>query len=238
MPRYLTSCAIAAMLLVAPSVAVAQVDAPADPAAPAQTDVAPAETTPADPALAGDPAAPGAGQLELIDGFIVGQSPEQILSTNILNVDVIGSDGEQIGSVDDILIDRDGNVLGIIVGVGGFLGIGERDVAIPIEAVEFVLGTDAQTMDPVAAPDAPAPAPADPATPPADPAAPAAPADPAVPPADPAAPGAPADPAAPAAPGTGWGWWGGDGPLQYIQVNATEAQLEAAPEFTRTDATW
>jgi sporulation protein YlmC with PRC-barrel domain len=43
----------------------------------------------------------------------------------------------KIGEVMDVLIDRDGKVTALIVGVGGFLGMGEKDVAIPFKAVEF-----------------------------------------------------------------------------------------------------
>jgi hypothetical protein len=42
----------------------------------------------------------------------------------------------RIGEIDDVLIDRDGKVLALIVGVGGFLGIGEKHVAVPQSAVQ------------------------------------------------------------------------------------------------------
>jgi hypothetical protein len=35
----------------------------------------------------------------------------------------------------DVLIDRDGKVTALIVGVGGFLGMGEKDVAVPFNSV-------------------------------------------------------------------------------------------------------
>jgi hypothetical protein len=36
----------------------------------------------------------------------------------------------------DVLMDRDGKVTALIVGVGGFLGLGEKDVAVPFNAVQ------------------------------------------------------------------------------------------------------
>ncbi len=44
--------------------------------------------------------------------------------------DVLGPDDAQVGDVNDILFDKGGKILGLIVGVGGFLGIGEKNVAI------------------------------------------------------------------------------------------------------------
>jgi hypothetical protein len=41
----------------------------------------------------------------------------------------------KIGGVDDILIDKEGRVTAVIIGVGGFLGMGEKDVAVPFSSV-------------------------------------------------------------------------------------------------------
>jgi hypothetical protein len=37
----------------------------------------------------------------------------------------------KIGEIMDVLVDRDGKVTALIIGVGGFLGLGEKDVAVP-----------------------------------------------------------------------------------------------------------
>jgi sporulation protein YlmC with PRC-barrel domain len=42
----------------------------------------------------------------------------------------------KIGEIMDVLIDKSGKVTGLIVGVGGFLGMGEKDVAVPFDAVK------------------------------------------------------------------------------------------------------
>ncbi|UWQ96306.1 PRC-barrel domain-containing protein [Rhodobacteraceae bacterium M385] len=51
-------------------------------------------------------------------------------------------DGEQewddIGEINEIILTRDGDVQSVIVGVGGFLGIGERDVAVNMDQIQFV----------------------------------------------------------------------------------------------------
>jgi sporulation protein YlmC with PRC-barrel domain len=42
----------------------------------------------------------------------------------------------KIGEIEDVLVDRDGKATALIVGVGGFLGMGEKDVAVPFKAVQ------------------------------------------------------------------------------------------------------
>jgi sporulation protein YlmC with PRC-barrel domain len=42
----------------------------------------------------------------------------------------------KIGDIDDVLVDKAGKVTGLIVGVGGFLGAGEKDVIVPFSAVK------------------------------------------------------------------------------------------------------
>jgi sporulation protein YlmC with PRC-barrel domain len=42
----------------------------------------------------------------------------------------------KIGEIKDVLLSQDGKVNALIVGVGGFLGMGEKDVAVPFAAVK------------------------------------------------------------------------------------------------------
>ena len=42
----------------------------------------------------------------------------------------------KIGEIMDVLVDREGKITALIVGVGGFLGMGEKDVAVPFNAVQ------------------------------------------------------------------------------------------------------
>jgi len=55
--------------------------------------------------------------------------------TNFYKQNVYDPTDHKIGDVDDLLIDKEGRVTAMIVGVGGFLGIGEKDVAVPFSAV-------------------------------------------------------------------------------------------------------
>jgi uncharacterized protein YrrD len=58
------------------------------------------------------------------------QKPDEWLASRFKGTDVLGADGTKVGSVDDILFDRNGQIKAIVVGVGGFLGIGSKDVAL------------------------------------------------------------------------------------------------------------
>ncbi|CAD7022829.1 photosystem reaction center subunit H [Pseudorhizobium endolithicum] len=51
--------------------------------------------------------------------------------------EVYGTDGENIGSISDVLVSQDGSVNAVIIGVGGFLGIGAKDVAVDMNALEL-----------------------------------------------------------------------------------------------------
>jgi sporulation protein YlmC with PRC-barrel domain len=42
----------------------------------------------------------------------------------------------KIGEIMDVLVDKSGKVTALIIGVGGFLGMGEKDVAVPFDAVK------------------------------------------------------------------------------------------------------
>lgn len=70
--------------------------------------------------------------------FINAQSTDQWLSSNFIGVDVIGPDNEKIGDVADILFEKNGNVVGYVVGVGGFLGIGAKNVALAPSSFQVV----------------------------------------------------------------------------------------------------
>jgi sporulation protein YlmC with PRC-barrel domain len=43
----------------------------------------------------------------------------------------------KIGEIMDVLLDQSGKATALIIGVGGFLGAGEKDVAVPFNAVQF-----------------------------------------------------------------------------------------------------
>jgi hypothetical protein len=56
--------------------------------------------------------------------------PDSWTVTNYYKQAVYGPDQKKIGDVDDVLLDKSGKVTGLVVGVGGFLGMGSKDVII------------------------------------------------------------------------------------------------------------
>jgi len=55
--------------------------------------------------------------------------------TNWYKQSVYDPSDNKIGEIMDVLVDKAGQVTSLIVGVGGFLGAGEKDVAVPFDAV-------------------------------------------------------------------------------------------------------
>jgi hypothetical protein len=70
--------------------------------------------------------------------FIAAQGSDQWVFSKFKGTDVIGPDNAKVGDVTDILFDRNGKILGLVVGVGGFLGIGEKSVAIDMSAFQVM----------------------------------------------------------------------------------------------------
>jgi sporulation protein YlmC with PRC-barrel domain len=56
--------------------------------------------------------------------------------TNYYKQDVYDKGQNTVGKIDDVLVDKYGKITTLIVGVGGFLGAGEKDVALPFTAVK------------------------------------------------------------------------------------------------------
>ncbi len=65
-----------------------------------------------------------------------------ISASKLINESVKNASNEAIGDVNDVLISGDGKVAAVIVGVGGFLGLGEKDVAIPFDQLAFAKDAD------------------------------------------------------------------------------------------------
>lgn len=91
-------------------------------------------------------AQPMGGDVELEGGFIARQGQNHLMASALMDADVRTAADEDLGSVEDMLVTADGQILGVVVGVGGFLGIGEKRVAIPTEAIEVVFEGEGEAM--------------------------------------------------------------------------------------------
>ena len=70
--------------------------------------------------------------------FIASQTPDQLVFSKFKGSDVVGPNDEKIGGVNDLMFDKSGKILGVVVGVGGFLGIGQKNVAMDMSAFQIV----------------------------------------------------------------------------------------------------
>jgi hypothetical protein len=56
--------------------------------------------------------------------------------------DGAGDDANTLGSIKDLVLDENGQVAAVVIGVGGFLGIGEKQVAVDFSALQFQVAAD------------------------------------------------------------------------------------------------
>src|SRR5215203_3072491 len=117
------------------------------------------------PALAQTTSGPSAnqpaGRTQATQGASQGQvltqaSPDQWRSSKLVGLVVYGPNNERIGEINEVLVDRNGKVDAVVIGVGGFLGIGEKDVALPFSQIKFVDQARDTRAGTVASPTAPA----------------------------------------------------------------------------------
>ncbi|WP_193177020.1 PRC-barrel domain-containing protein [Oricola nitratireducens] len=74
-----------------------------------------------------------------VDGFYAAD-PHQVLATRFIGANIhsgAGEDAETIGDVNDIIMTPDGRAVAVIAGVGGFLGIGEKEVAVSMDMLAW-----------------------------------------------------------------------------------------------------
>ena len=64
--------------------------------------------------------------------------PGQWRATKLTGVNVYNNNNEKIGDVNELIVGRDGKVEAVVIGVGGFLGMGEHNVAMKWDQVKFV----------------------------------------------------------------------------------------------------
>ena len=81
------------------------------------------------------------GQLGSV-GYATTQAATDWRSTKVIGLNVYNSKNEKIGDINDLIIDANGAVSHAIVGVGGFLGMGEKNVAIPFASVKMARDKD------------------------------------------------------------------------------------------------
>jgi sporulation protein YlmC with PRC-barrel domain len=59
-------------------------------------------------------------------------------ASKVVGVNVYNDQDEKLGSISEVLIDKSGKVDGVIIGVGGFLGMGSHDIKVDMSKLKFV----------------------------------------------------------------------------------------------------
>ena len=59
-------------------------------------------------------------------------------TSKVVGLSVYNDGNESLGSINDLLTDKSGNIKAVVIGVGGFLGVGEQLVAVPFDKIKFV----------------------------------------------------------------------------------------------------
>jgi len=59
-------------------------------------------------------------------------------TSKLIGLDVYNQQNEKIGDISEVLLDKSGKVDGVVIGVGGFLGMGQRDIKVEMSKLKFV----------------------------------------------------------------------------------------------------
>jgi len=59
-------------------------------------------------------------------------------ASKVVGLNVYNDNNESLGSINDLLTDKSGNIKAVVIGVGGFLGVGEHLVAVAFDKIKFV----------------------------------------------------------------------------------------------------
>jgi len=143
MNRFLATAAVALLMGAAPALAQAPespnaapqgapMEAPVEPQPPSAIPSVPATKAPDQSSEAATPTTPSESAQ-----FLDEQKPDDWLASTLIDKPAVNSQGETIGDVNDLVTDRNGKVIAALIGVGGFLGIGEKDVAVRFEDLKL-----------------------------------------------------------------------------------------------------
>ena len=147
MKTLMTATALAALVAASPAFAQQQdqLQGPTTGEPPAATEpLAAPEAAPE--AMPSEPALPDTGAAaesqapdEAVasgDKFVGQQGEDETLASTLIGTSIYNEGGDALGDINDLVMSEDGQVNLIVIGVGGFLGIGEKNVAIPFDSIE------------------------------------------------------------------------------------------------------
>ena len=59
-------------------------------------------------------------------------------ASKLMGLDVYNEANEKLGDINELILDKNGKVAAVVIGVGGFLGMGEHDIAVSMDKLKFV----------------------------------------------------------------------------------------------------
>jgi sporulation protein YlmC with PRC-barrel domain len=79
--------------------------------------------------------------------FVQKQGAKEWRSSKLVGTNVYGPGDEKIGDISEVLIDNSGSVHAVVIGVGGFLGVGEKDIAVPFKSLNIKRADNSDKID-------------------------------------------------------------------------------------------
>ena len=148
--KFISSVAAGALLVgvaVAPMSFAQETTTPPAPAPETQMEPAPAAPATPAPAEQAQTPAPADKSTEMAAGtYLTEQAEDQISANTYIGQSVYNANDESIGEINDLIIKKEGGVAAAIVGVGGFLGIGEKNVAVPFGSIAIAEQPDSDAL--------------------------------------------------------------------------------------------
>jgi hypothetical protein len=117
----------------------------ADPAMPPAAEAPSEPTSPPSAAEAPqpiEPVAPKSAEADSGTQFLSKQETSDYLASNLIGESVYNAQDEVIGDINDLVSDESGKFVAVLIGAGGFLGMGEKDVALRFEDLKFTRDED------------------------------------------------------------------------------------------------
>ena len=79
--------------------------------------------------------------------YVVKQQPTDWTTADLVGKTVVNPKNETLGEINNIILNERGDVVAVTIGVGGFLGIGEKDVGVPFNALEFKAASEVDAAE-------------------------------------------------------------------------------------------
>jgi sporulation protein YlmC with PRC-barrel domain len=100
--------------------------------------------------VSGQALAQAAGSSGAAMPFVTQQPANEWLARVFIGQAVHNAAGESIGDINDLVFNRKGQISTVVIGVGGFLGMGEKGVGVPFGTLTFNVGKNGERVVAVA----------------------------------------------------------------------------------------